>query len=277
MKKTTTLLIIVLTIYLAGLFCYKLGRPLDAATSNMIYGSVLQEKNASSSIKLMDYKSRQEINDLVAGEVMPGSKLYGMKIFGEKLRLYFSKTEKETERLRVMYLNRRLAEAEVLLETGQTGEAQQMVNRFAKGSEELMLELKKQDFLRSDPSRATDIEKAITDQIDLQKSMMLGIGTSSPLFPIKERLLTLELNMADTPVEKSAVLQEQEKDKLVRIAANEKIGKKPTVSDWQIIKNEAKIFYGQINNYIGLNTQKVEQLFGYVKSKTLELVDKVRK
>lgn len=176
----------------------------------------------------------------VAGPVLPDSKLYSLKIFGEKLRLYLSKTEYDRERLRVIFLNRRLAEAEALLQNGKSGLAQQLINKFAQGSTELTKQLKKQDYLRLDPKRATEIEKAMADQIDLQKSLMANIGLTSPLYELKEKLLTLELDLADTPEDKKQVAEEQKREQ-ARPPAMASSTEFARLSDWVIVKQELEL------------------------------------
>lgn len=255
MKKYSTVLIILL-IYLFGLFCYDLARPLDEPLIRKIDQNIASSRNSTTSKQAIDLNSIMEINSLVVGAVMPDSRLYDFKIFGEKLWLNFAKTEKETQRLKVIFLNRRLAEAEVLLENGKTGEGQQMVNQFAKGSEDLMAELKKQDFLRADPALATDIEKAIASQIDLQKSLMITIDTSSPLFPIKARILALEVQMADTQAGKKEILDEQAAEKRAKIIISGKTAQVKHLSDGQIVKKELYIFGQTLEDYEQYNVQK---------------------
>lgn len=243
MKKYLSVLFILFGIYLFGQICYDLADP----------------DNGSA---------------LAKGEISASSKLYDLKIFGEKLHLYFARTEKEKEKLEVIFLNRRLVEAEKLLENGKTGQAQQLVNKFAKGAEALMAELKKQDYLRIDPNHATEIENAVTDQINMQKNLMADIGTSSPLFPIKDRLLALELELADTPSDKAKVLENQLKDRLARLATSEMARPADALSDWQVIKNEMAQLGQRIKAYGQANLHKISSALDWAKSSTVELINK---
>jgi hypothetical protein len=272
MKKYTTLLLIIL-VYLFGQFSYDLARPLDDQQIKEIEAA----RKSTSSQPVADLGSIKAINRQVAGEVLPGSKLYGLKIFGEKLRSYFSKTEKETQKLKVIFLNRRLAEAEILLEDGKAGQAQQLVNQFAKGSEGLMAELKKQDYLRTDPELATDIEKSIASQIDLQKNLMIMIGSTSPLFPIKSRLLQLELQMADTPEERRSVLSEQATERQEKAISADNTKKIEQLTDWQIAKKEFAAIGRRARDYAEANGRKVSRVYGAVIEKAREIMSKVRK
>lgn len=147
MKKILYLLLLLIVLYGFGEFCYKLAE-LDTREGTLRKEISLITNGTSSPI---DLQVRQTINQKIVGPVWPDSKLYNFKIFGEQLHLYFAKTEEENQRLKVAYLNRRLAEAQVMLENGSTGLGQRMVNEFAHGTAELVNELKKQDFLRREP------------------------------------------------------------------------------------------------------------------------------
>jgi hypothetical protein len=272
MKKYSIILLAAL-VYLFGLFSYDLAKPSDDKNIQKIESAW----KSTSSQAVIDLNSVKDINRSVAGEVLPDSKLYGLKIFGEKLHSYFSKTEKETQKLKVIFLNRRLAEAEILLENGKTGQAQQLVNQFARGSESLMAELKKQDYLRTDPELATDIEKSIASQIDLQKSMMMTIGSTSPLFPIKSRLLQLELQMADTPEERRLVLAEQATERQEKIISNGNTKIAEQLTDWQIAKKESRAIGRRAKAYIEANGRKISGFFRPIKEKAQAIINKIKK
>jgi hypothetical protein len=245
MKKIFYLVVVLAIIFLFGRFCYNLAalpavQPISSTASS----------SASTGGVVLDLDRQQNINQQIAGVVLPGSKLYSLKLFGEKLHLYFTKSELASQELKVAYLNRRLAEAQVLLETGRSGQAQQMVNQFAAGSEGLMTELKKQDYLRTDPDKATALEQAIGQQIDLQKSLMVGIGSSSPLYMVKARILKLELELADTPQAKKIVSAEQARDNLARVISATKItATSSRLSDWAITQAGLKQLAGEVREY----------------------------
>lgn len=259
-------------IYLFGLFSYDLAKPLE----EMPIREIESFRKSTSTKPIIDLNSVKAINRRVAGDVLPDSKLYSLKIFGEKLRIYFSKTEKETQKLKVIFLNRRLAEAEILLENGKTGQAQQLVNQFAKGSEGMMAELKKQDYLRTDPSLATDIEKSIASQIDLQKNMMMTIGSTSPLFPIKSRLLELELQMADTPEERRLVLAEQAAERQEMIISTGNTKQAEQLTDWQITKMEFAAIGQRCKAYAEANGRKAARAYGMIVDKLFEITSKIK-
>ncbi len=170
-----------------------------------------------------------------------------------------------------------MAEAQILLENGKSGQAQQMVNIFVKGSGDLMLELKKQDLLRVDASRVTDVEQAMADQIDLQKSLMSEIGSTSPIYPIKEKLLNLEVELADTPEEKKVVMAEQVLEKTNIDKTDNQSSVYGRSSDWKIIREEIVKGAKVIKTYQGGNLSKVGDTVSLVRDKTLNLINNYKK
>lgn len=208
MKKIWLILFVALVSYLVVKISYGF-----AATEPITEAETLQLENyfkaTSTEIKIKP----QALSHRVAGQVLPDSNLYQFKLFGEWLRINLAKNELSAERLRVELLNRRLAEAQAMLEAGKTGMAQPAINKFVEGSQSLSKRLKEQDYLRKDAASATQIENAVKGQIVLQKTLMLNVGTSSPLYPIKKSLSDLELELADTPKEKAIVLERQANEK----------------------------------------------------------------
>lgn len=249
MKKSLSIILIGFSVYLFGKISYELARP--AGDVRMKLGHV------STSTAILDLSELERLNRLLVGPVLPDSNLYGMKKFGESLWLHFAKNEEAGQKLRVEFLNRRLAEAQVLLEQDKSGLAEQSVNEFSKGSMALLAELKKQDFLRKDPRQATLIEESIAKQIDLQKNLMIGISSTSPLNQIKSKILALEVEMADSNKEKAEILANQAKEKMIKVISSGNATATPQVADWQIIRDGLYNFYSDNQNYLALKFDRL--------------------
>lgn len=244
MKKYLIIFLVGFCVYLFGKVSYELARPA---------GDVRMKLNhVGTSTAVLDLTELERLNRRIVGPVLPDSNLYGMKKFGEGLWLHFAKNESDDQKLRVEFLNRRLAEAQVLLEQGKSGLAEQSVNKFSIGSMGLLAELKKQDLLRKDPKQATLIEESIAKQIVLQKNLMINIGSSSPLYQIKAKILALEVEMADSNKDKADVLAMQAKEKMIKVIASGNSTSSPQMTDWQIIKDGLHYFYSDNQNYLAL-------------------------
>lgn len=169
------------------------------------------------------HKKRQDLSRQLVAGVLPDSQIYQAKIWGEKLRLNLAKNEIEQQKLRAEFINRRLAESVIMLDSGKTGLALAKANEFARGADQLMGELKKQDLLRNQPEGLTAIEAAIKNQIKLQKELLSSLLPGNQLYEIKERLMLLELDLADKPTDRDYLLLKQaesllESAKQVRLA-----------------------------------------------------------
>ena len=234
MKKIILVIIIGCAVYFVGRFGYQLGE-LPQGQHSLDFAVISRQMTGD---EVIDLEEQQLINQEVAGHVLPGSNFYGLKRLGERAHVYLAKSETERQLLKAAYLDRRLAEAEVLFETGKSGQAQQMINQFALEAGLLMAEARQQDLLVSNSNKANDVRQVLMKQIGLQRSLMVGISKASPFYVVKAKLLGLELGLADTVAEKKAVQEAQLRSKHLKVISAIKIIDPDQQNDWDLAKNQ---------------------------------------
>ncbi len=122
---------------------------------------------------------------------LPQSPLYGIKEIKSNAKLLLAADEFEKKKLELAIANRRLQEAQVLLEDGHQDTAEEILNEFqntAKDFSEFIETVEKDS-----PDKALDLRINLNETIDSNMKELAPIEPTDPLFKAKEKLIATEV------------------------------------------------------------------------------------
>jgi hypothetical protein len=166
-----------------------------------------------------DVKHKQKVEKKIKEKrikkagVLPGSPLYLLKNLRDKSLLAKTKTEDERLALEINIAQRKLVEAQVLIDNDKADKAQenlkiytQVLNKARKNSNQ-------------------EIHKKLKKAVAVQKQLLKTATVGTPLYKIRQEVETMELSLARTTQEKDSLRKRQIERKIIEINDAVKAGK----------------------------------------------------
>jgi len=178
-------------------------------------------------------EKQAEISRQTAG-ILPDSKLYAIKQLAEKTRVMLASDSNQKNELEAAFLGRRLAEGHALVEIGKVGLAEEVMQKFSSGLDNLMNNLKQDE-------ASQNIKSQINNQISLQKNLLDQILPDETAYSVKKSLENFEQKIANED-DKNYLIYLQAKERLKEAEALKAEGKidlyEKIIKEFQIKENE---------------------------------------
>lgn len=157
---------------------------------------------------------KQEIKDQMKDQVkmLPGNPLYAVKELSESTKLVLTLDDFDKKKKIVMVAQEKLAEAEVLLEKGDTARAQSLLEGFqsqVSGVQQWALA-----FEATHPAQVMELRTTINSMLDGYEKQLAVILPDDPLYALKTAVGNTKISVAAGPVQKTEEKLSQATEKL---------------------------------------------------------------
>ena len=158
--------------------------------------------------QLLAQQNSAELEDAVGA--LPGGTLYGVKTFKENLGVVLSINEREKLENQLMRAQKRLAEAELLVQKGLTGNAEDVLKEY----KQIMLTLTQE---YPDLIGITEVESQLDSMISRDKRRFHTTLPGSSLYDVKEVVEEVEILLANDRVRANQIALNQSSDDLYQV------------------------------------------------------------
>lgn len=171
-------------------------QPIPVEEKNTTWFNKNQQNDRKFEEEMKNLKEAQ--NQEIAG-ILPDSSLYKIKKIAESARVALTFDPNEKQALEVSFLNRRLAEAQELINDGKAGLAENVANEFAAKTQKFYQSAAKSQISQDN---LNNLDGQIHNQINLQEQLLANTTPDNPAYGIKSKLEQLNLEITNNEGDK---------------------------------------------------------------------------